>query len=158
VETLYNRPGVLGQAKPQGTLLVRAGVRGWKKRMPPCNGADTGCNITRPERELTSYAGAPLRERLENLLREGKQMAAVERFAGAPSSKGNRWKAINWHKARREVRRLQIRIAKAVREGRHGRVKALQWLLTRSFSGKALAVKRVVSNRGRKTPGVDGVI
>jgi RNA-directed DNA polymerase len=37
-------------------------------------------------------------------------------------------------------------------------VKTLQWLLTRSFSGKALAVKRVVSNRGRKTPGVDGVI
>ena len=85
-------------------------------------------------------------------------MAAVFGFAGAPSAKGNRWKAINWHAARREVRRLQIRIAKAVREGRHGRVKALQWLLTRSFSGKALAVKRVVSNRGRKTPGVDKAI
>ena len=85
-------------------------------------------------------------------------MAAIERFAGAPSAKGNRWKTINWPAARREVRRLQTRIAKAVREGRHNRVKALQWLLTRSFSGKALAVKRVVSNRGRKTPGVDGAI
>lgn len=85
-------------------------------------------------------------------------MAAVERLAGAPSAKGDKWQAIDWHAARREVRRLQIRIAKAVREGRHGRVKALQWLLTCSFSGKALAVKRVVSNRGRKTPGVDGVI
>lgn len=85
-------------------------------------------------------------------------MAAIVRLTGAPSAKGNGWKAINWHAVRREVRRLQIRIAKAVREGRHGRVKALQWLLTRSFAGKALAVKRVVSNRGRKTPGVDGVI
>jgi len=85
-------------------------------------------------------------------------MAAIARLTGAPSAKGNGWKAINWHAVRREVRRLQIRIAKAVREGRHGRVKALQWLLTRSFAGKALAVKRVVSNRGRKTPGVDGVI
>lgn len=84
-------------------------------------------------------------------------MAAIERFAGAPSANGI-WKAINWQKVRREVRRLQIRIAKAVREGRYGRVKALQWLLTRSFAGKALAVKRVVSNRGRKTPGVDGAI
>ncbi len=85
-------------------------------------------------------------------------MAAIARLTGAPSTSGNDWKAIDWQKARREVRRLQIRIAKAVREGRHGRVKALQWLLTRSFSGKALAVKRVVSNRGRKTPGVDGSI
>ncbi|HBA71180.1 MAG TPA: group II intron reverse transcriptase/maturase [Geobacter sp.] len=85
-------------------------------------------------------------------------MAAIARLTGAPSAKDSGWKAINWHAARREVRRLQIRIAKAVREGRHGRVKTLQWLLTRSFSGKALAVKRVVSNRGRKTPGVDGVI
>jgi RNA-directed DNA polymerase len=95
---------------------------------------------------------------LENLLWDGKQMAAIERLAGAPSTNGNNWKAINWQKVRREVRRLQIRIAKAVREGRHGRVKALQWLLTRSFAGKALAVKRVVSNRGRKTPGVDKAI
>jgi len=85
-------------------------------------------------------------------------MTAIARLTGAPSANGNSWKAINWEKARREVRRLQIRIAKAVRDGRYGRVKALQWLLTRSFSGKALAVKRVVSNRGRKTPGVDGAI
>lgn len=126
--------------------------------MPPCNGADTGCNITRPEREPTSYAGAPLRDRLENLPWEGKQMAAIARLTGAPSASGNDWKAIDWQKAYREVRRLQIRIAKAVREKRHGRVKALQWLLTRSFAGRALAVKRVVSNRGRKTPGVDGAI
>lgn len=85
-------------------------------------------------------------------------MTAVARLAGAPSATSDNWKAINWRKVNREVRRLQIRIAKAVREGRHGRVKALQWLLTRSFAGKALAVKRVVSNRGRKTPGVDGAI
>jgi RNA-directed DNA polymerase len=36
-------------------------------------------------------------------------------------------------------------------------VKALQWLLTHSFSGKALAVKRVTENQGKRTPGVDGV-
>jgi len=36
-------------------------------------------------------------------------------------------------------------------------VKALQWLLTHSFSGKAMAVKRVTENRGKATPGVDKV-
>ena len=85
-------------------------------------------------------------------------MTAIEKSAGASSAKGDNFKAIAWPRARREVRRLQVRIAKAVREGRHGKVKSLQWLLTHSFSGKVLAVKRVVSNRGRKTPGVDGVI
>ena len=31
-------------------------------------------------------------------------------------------------------------------------------LLTRSFSAKALAVRRVTENQGKKTPGVDGEI
>lgn len=51
-----------------------------------------------------------------------------------------------------------MRIAKAVKENRWNRVKALQYLLTRSFYAKLLAVKRVTSNKGKKTPGVDGVL
>jgi len=68
------------------------------------------------------------------------------------------WRSIDWKKAKREVRRLQMRIAKAVKEGKFGRVKSLQWILTHSFYAKALAVKRVTSNKGKKTPGVDGII
>ncbi|MBA2677792.1 MAG: reverse transcriptase N-terminal domain-containing protein [Ktedonobacteraceae bacterium] len=34
----------------------------------------------------------------------------------------------------------------------------MQHLLTHSYSGKALAVKRVTENQGKRTPGVDGVI
>ena len=37
-------------------------------------------------------------------------------------------------------------------------MKTLQWLLTHSFSGKALAVKRVTENQGKRTPGVDRII
>jgi RNA-directed DNA polymerase len=48
-------------------------------------------------------------------------------------------------------------MVKASQAGRHNKVKALQWLLTHSFSGKALAVKRVTENKGRNTPGVDKV-
>jgi RNA-directed DNA polymerase len=51
-----------------------------------------------------------------------------------------------------------MRIAKAVTEGRWNRVRTLQHLLTRSFYAKLLAVKRVTSNQGKKTPGVDGVL
>jgi RNA-directed DNA polymerase len=49
-----------------------------------------------------------------------------------------------------------MRIVKATQAGRWNKVKALQRLLTSSFSGKALAVKRVTENEGRKTAGVDG--
>ncbi|MBN2257223.1 MAG: group II intron reverse transcriptase/maturase [Anaerolineaceae bacterium] len=75
---------------------------------------------------------------------------------GAASGFEVDWHGIDWAKAHREVRRLQMRIAKAVREGRWGKAKALQWLLTHSFYGKALAVKRVTENQGKRTPGVDG--
>ena len=74
------------------------------------------------------------------------------------SSAGLLWEAIDWSSAQRHVRRLQMRIAKATREGRWGKAKALQWLLTHSFSAKLLAVRRVVRNRGRQTAGVDGII
>jgi RNA-directed DNA polymerase len=49
-----------------------------------------------------------------------------------------------------------MRIVKATQVGRWNKVKALQRLLTSSFSGKALAVKRVTENEGKKTSGVDG--
>ena len=54
-----------------------------------------------------------------------------------------------------QVTRLQMRIAKAVKEGRYGKVKSLQWMLTHSFAAKFLAVKRVTENKGKKTPGID---
>ena len=68
------------------------------------------------------------------------------------------WDQIDWSHSEREVRRLQARIVKAAREGRHNKVKALQLMLTHSFHGKALAVRRVTENQGKRTPGVDGAI
>jgi RNA-directed DNA polymerase len=75
----------------------------------------------------------------------------VTTMTGAASHGKSDWNQINWDKVRQTVRRLQVRIAKAVKEGRWGRVKALQRLLTTSFSGKALAVKRVTENQGKRT-------
>src|SRR6266550_4106674 len=68
------------------------------------------------------------------------------------------WKAIDWSRVREQVRRLQMRIAKATQAGRHRKAQALQWLLTHSRSAKLLAVHRVTTNRGAKTPGVDNVL
>lgn len=66
------------------------------------------------------------------------------------------WHQIHWSDAHQSVARLQTRIAKAVKAGEWRKVRSLQRLLTQSTSAKALAVKRVTENRGRKTPGVDG--
>src|SRR6266849_3415300 len=84
----------------------------------------------------------------------GKQKSAAT-LTRAPS--GVTWDGINWADVQRHVRRLQTRIVKATQAGRHNKAKALQWLLTHSFSGKALAVKRVTENKGKNTPGVDKV-
>jgi RNA-directed DNA polymerase len=75
--------------------------------------------------------------------------------AGAASHVEVDWHAIDWQQATKNVRRLQARIVKATQEGRWGKVKALQRLLTHSFSGKALAVRRVTENQGKRTAGVD---
>src|SRR6267378_133798 len=85
-------------------------------------------------------------------------MSAVATPAGAVPNTAVDWQAINWKKVYRTVRRLQARIVKAVGEGKWHKVKALVYLLTHSFSGRALAILRVLSNSGAKTPGVDGVL
>jgi RNA-directed DNA polymerase len=92
-------------------------------------------------------------------LYEEKQMTADDTQvsgAGASSPAAQMWDQANWARIEAEVKRLQMRIAKAVREGRWGKAKALQRLLTRSHSGKMLAVKRVTENSGKRTSGVDG--
>jgi RNA-directed DNA polymerase len=74
---------------------------------------------------------------------------------GAASREAADWYALDWQAINRNVRRLQVRIAQATKERRWGKVQALQRLLTHSYSGKVLAVRRVTENAGKKTPGVD---
>lgn len=68
----------------------------------------------------------------------------------APSDRNQSWTSIDWNKAEAAVKKLQARIVKAQKDGKYGKVKALQWTLTHSFYAKALVVKRVTSNSGSK--------
>ena len=86
-----------------------------------------------------------------------KQMTSRRRD-GALTNAAKNWSQVNWNHARSEVRKLQMRIAKAVKENRYNKVRSLQYLITHSFHAKLLAVKRVTSNKGKKTPGIDGVL
>lgn len=67
-----------------------------------------------------------------------------------------RWSQINWTEAEEQVSRLQIRIVKATLEQKWRLVKRLQYLMTNSFYAKAIAVRRVITNKGKRTPGIDG--
>src|ERR1700730_3147191 len=114
--------------------------------------------IPRPERAQTSGWSFLTRD-LEELAKEEKQMDAIQWTACASSDRPLiTWDSIDWTHCERTVRKLQARIVKAMKEARHGKVKALQWLLTHSLSGKVLAVRRVTENQGKRTPGVDGEI
>jgi RNA-directed DNA polymerase len=85
-------------------------------------------------------------------------MTTLNQVAGAPLTKDISWKSIDWKKVESHVRKLQLRIAKAVKLGRLGKAKALQWLLTHSFYAKLLAVRRITQNKGKNTPGIDRII
>src|SRR5438105_15013094 len=89
---------------------------------------------------------------------ETTEVFALDPSVGASTDRPLDWHQINWRRAERNVRRLQIRIAQATQACKWGKVKALQRLLTHSFSGKALAVRRVTENTGKRTPGVDGEV
>jgi RNA-directed DNA polymerase len=120
-------------------------------------GVERPRNITpRASGQTSIWSFVP--RKLGQLLAERKQMTAVATLTGALSTGPMAWHAIDWYAVHRMVRRLQARIVKAVQAGRWGKVRALQHLLTHSFSGKALAVQRVTTNNGRKTPGVDGIV
>src|SRR5499426_1496344 len=66
------------------------------------------------------------------------------------------WRTIKWKRVNSNVCRLQRRIVQAQQQGKKRKVRALQFILTRSYSARCLAVRRVVENPGRRTPGVDG--
>lgn len=65
------------------------------------------------------------------------------------------WKSIDWKEAETYVNRLQVRIAKATQEKKWNTVKRLQYLLTHSYYAKAMAVRKVTTNKGENTSGVD---
>ncbi|MCD4808575.1 MAG: group II intron reverse transcriptase/maturase, partial [Methanosarcinales archaeon] len=68
----------------------------------------------------------------------------------------NQWNSIDWKKVEKHVNRLQVRITKAVIEGKWWLVNRLQYLLTHSYFAKLLATRNTNQNKGKRTAGIDG--
>ncbi|MBP9777727.1 MAG: group II intron reverse transcriptase/maturase [Rickettsiaceae bacterium] len=96
-------------------------------------------------------------DNLENLINEGRQMMVAVSATSAPSDE-LKWNTINWDHINKQVFKLQVRIAKAIRNRKFGLAKSLQWILTHSFYAKLLAVKKVTTNNGAKTSGIDKIV
>src|SRR3974377_1778442 len=131
--------------------------------MPLCGGSDRGgvhprTTFLHRESGLTSPRCSVTREPWPTDSGRQADMSATEMLAGAAPRRAPDWHSINWKAVYRNVRRLQARIVKAVREGRWNKVKALVYLLTHSYSSPALPILRVISNSGARTPGVDGIL
>ena len=58
----------------------------------------------------------------------------------APADRARSWESIDWKKAEAYVKKLQMRIVKAQKDGHYSKVKTLQWLLTHSFYANALTI------------------
>ena len=110
-------------------------------------------------RRLTSVWCLIAKE-FEEPLQKGKQMKKFPRNFYAPSRSKQNWiiPGIDWGTVELKVKMLQMRIAKAAKARNMRKVRSLQWLLAHSFYAKLLAVKRVTTNKGRRTCGVDGVL
>ena len=68
------------------------------------------------------------------------------------------WNRINWRKLEVAVYKLQKRIFQASLRGDTSSVRRLQKTLMRSWSGKALSVRKITQdNQGKKTAGVDRI-
>jgi RNA-directed DNA polymerase len=129
--------------------LIRAVLRG----------GNTSNGVPLPDTSLWSFSvrmfAQPIKE-VRQMVTATAEAQVSDPSVGATPDTQLAWHQINWRQAERNVHRLQTRIAQATQEGRWNKVKALQRLLTHSLSGKALAVRRVTENTGKRTPGVDG--
>ena len=112
-------------------------------------GVERRSDITPRESGQTSLWSFVTREPWPTDSGRQADMSAAATLAGAASHDCDGLAFHRLEKVYRTVRRLQARIVKAVREGRWGKVKALVYLLTHSFSGRALAILRVTTNSGQ---------
>ena len=86
------------------------------------------------------------------------KMGSIYILQAAQCLQSELWPNINWKRCNDKVTSLQNRIVKSVSKREWRKAKRLCYLLTQSFSARALAVKRVTENKGKKTAGIDGKV
>lgn len=86
------------------------------------------------------------------------QQEVQSQASSSQRAKENGWNDLNWNKIETKVNNLQEKIVIARINEDFKEIYRLQWVLVQSLEPRALAVRKVVSNKGGKTAGVDGSI
>ncbi len=68
------------------------------------------------------------------------------------------WYDIDWEFVNRKVYHMQVEIRVAWKNNDKAKVAMLQHNLVKSWVGRAMAVRIIVTNKGKNTPGIDGII
>lgn len=76
----------------------------------------------------------------------------------ATSDIAKAWESIDWNKAEAYVKKTANAYRKGSSTGQDRQSEIFAGLFIHSFYGRALAVRRVTSNKGKKTAGVDKVL
>lgn len=80
-------------------------------------------------------------------------------FSTSPNRKiADDYRDIDWKQCNADLRSKQAKILWAFREKNDKKVLELQQALVRSFAARAISVRKVVTNDGKNTSGVDGII
>lgn len=128
-----------------------------KKRTPFCNGTDNGNTVMRKHADFGLVLNHNNECGVKQNMSKSEQRNEDKSVSVRIDSDLN-WEQPDWKRVQNTVSRLQARIVKAQKEGKYGKVKSLSRILTKSFAAKALAVRKVTTNRGKHTPGIDGII
>jgi len=124
--------------------------------MLSCNEADRGSKFALTQKSADFRLVLNHEKGLKRCYRESTVRRQPKAVDGLPGD-AVRWNSIIWNEIIKIVNRVQARIVKAVNAGNIKKVRGLQRLLRRSKAAKLMAVRRVTSNRGKKTPGIDNV-
>jgi RNA-directed DNA polymerase len=142
--------------RPARAGYGQAGRGGWKKRMPSCNEADRGSKFALTRKSADFQQVLNHKKGVERTNQSGTDRQQPK-TVDDPLNGGQKWNNIIWRKVTKAVTRVQARIVKAVQSGDKKKIRDIMRLLARSKAAKLMAVRRVTSNRGKRTAGVDNV-
>ena len=122
-------------------------MRDPKKRMPLCNGADSGNAVMRKHADFGMVFNHNNECGVKQKMSKGDQRNVSQKSDVRVDSELD-WNQINWQQVQDTVTRLQARIVKAQQEGRIGKVKSLTYSDT-LLRGKSLSCEEGVIEQGK---------
>ena len=93
----------------------------------------------------------------KSMLAIGRRFISTEMKTNKKEFK-NEWHLIDWKKAEAVVKDLQEKIVIATLKENIKEMYHIQWKILNTFEAKVLAIRKVITNKGKGTAGTDGIV